>query len=167
MRFRVGGKCVVKVPAVKGLSVSRASGRVGLGGRRMRAANGLWAALALILLPGDSHALREGDCEGEFGFAERGSCEAATASRGDRGTTGAPLAGAGTAEASRKPLRLPASAPIGARVAPGRAFPPPTGFVFHHREGCELPQGIVMELREPVQSINLEFFENGNLPATG
>ncbi|XP_063148012.1 mesencephalic astrocyte-derived neurotrophic factor [Candoia aspera] len=30
---------------------------------RMRAANGLWAALALILLPGDSHALREGDCE--------------------------------------------------------------------------------------------------------
>ncbi|KAK9406313.1 mesencephalic astrocyte-derived neurotrophic factor [Crotalus adamanteus] len=29
----------------------------------MRAANGLWAALALILLPGDGHALREGDCE--------------------------------------------------------------------------------------------------------
>lgn len=31
----------------------------------MRAANGLWAALALLLLPGDSRALREGDCEGE------------------------------------------------------------------------------------------------------
>ncbi|XP_034961959.1 mesencephalic astrocyte-derived neurotrophic factor [Zootoca vivipara] len=29
----------------------------------MRAANGLWAALALILLPGESLALREGDCE--------------------------------------------------------------------------------------------------------
>ncbi|XP_077182037.1 mesencephalic astrocyte-derived neurotrophic factor [Paroedura picta] len=30
---------------------------------RMRAANGLWAALALILLPGHGRALREGDCE--------------------------------------------------------------------------------------------------------
>lgn len=51
-------------------------------------------------------------------------------------------------------------------VAPVRAFPPPTGFVFHHREGSELLRGIVVELR-PCQSINLEFFENGNPPATG
>ncbi|TFK00855.1 mesencephalic astrocyte-derived neurotrophic factor [Malaclemys terrapin pileata] len=29
----------------------------------MRVANGLWAALALILLPGGSRALREGECE--------------------------------------------------------------------------------------------------------
>lgn len=33
----------------------------------MWVANGLWAALALILLPGGSRALREGDCEGERG----------------------------------------------------------------------------------------------------
>ncbi|KAK9411063.1 transcription factor AP-2-beta [Crotalus adamanteus] len=32
----------------------------------MWAANGLWVALALILLPGDSHALQEGDCKGSF-----------------------------------------------------------------------------------------------------
>lgn len=89
----------------------------------MRAANGLWAALALILLPGDSHALREGDCEGEFGFAEGGSGESATASRGGRGTTGAPLAWAGRAEASRKRLSLPASAPIGARGGSRQSFP--------------------------------------------
>lgn len=38
----------------------------------MRAANGLWAALALILLPGDSHALREGDCEGELASPSEG-----------------------------------------------------------------------------------------------
>ncbi|XP_054831294.1 mesencephalic astrocyte-derived neurotrophic factor [Eublepharis macularius] len=37
----------------------------------MRAANGLWAALALIVLPGDSRALREGDCEVCMSFMGR------------------------------------------------------------------------------------------------
>lgn len=66
----MGGERVLEVPAVKGFRVKserRRSARTVSG--RMRAASGLWPALALalilILFPGDGQALREGQCEGE------------------------------------------------------------------------------------------------------
>lgn len=39
----------------------------------MRAAHGLWATLALLLLPAGSRALRDGECEGEWGRAGGGA----------------------------------------------------------------------------------------------
>lgn len=79
--------------------VQRAAERGG-----MRAAHGLWAALALLLLPAGGRALRDGDCEGEWGRAAGGGGPAAR---------GAPL----PALASRSPAR-PAVLGAGVRSSP-------------------------------------------------
>lgn len=50
-----------------GAGAAGTAGAAGRGG--MRAAHGLCAALALLLLPAGGRALREGDCEGECGRA--------------------------------------------------------------------------------------------------
>lgn len=73
-----------------------AAGSAGRGG--MRAAHGLCAALALLLLPAGGRALRDGDCEGECGRVRP----------------------AGTAGGGRSSPPSPAAWPVRRAVGPGR-----------------------------------------------
>lgn len=80
-RRRVWGEAgdagaAVPVP-VRRAQCARAAERGG-----MRAAHGLWAALALLLLPAGSRALRDGECEGEWGRAGGGAGPARLAVHG-------------------------------------------------------------------------------------
>lgn len=107
-----------------------AAGATGRGG--MRAAHGLCAALALLLLPSGGRALRDGDCEGECGRAR----PAGTAG-GGRSSPPSPAVwpvrevvgpGRGAALGLWQP-RVTARSPGLGRAGPAGALPPAAGKV--------------------------------------
>lgn len=77
----------------------------------MRAAHGLCAALALLLLPAGGRALRDGECEGEWGGAGTGG----------GGGPGAPpgRAGSGASRGGAQSEEAPVRRPQPRRCSPG------------------------------------------------